>query len=370
MSDANPTEEGNRWHSLGGQMEAVCDRFEAAWKAGRRPSIEDHLDGVPEAHRAAVFRELLVLELAYRRRAGERPTAEEYRRRFPAHVAVIDAVLGVAQPSPRAGTDHTLLYAILALQNDLIDRDILLAAFKAWVVNKSRPLGQVLLDRGAVTAETHAMLEALARTFLQTHGGKLEDSLAALSSLSSIRKDLEALGDTDIHASLSRVPRSEGRAGSDDTGPRGREGGASAGGGTRFRILRLHKTGGLGVVYLANDEELHREVALKEIKDEHAHDRDSRFRFLQEAEITGRLEHPGIIPVYGLGTYDDGRPFYAMRFIKGDNLKDAIEQFHAADLPRRDPGERELAFRELLRRFIDVCNAWPTRTAEASCTGT
>ena len=115
MSDANPTEEGNWWHSLGGQIEAVCDRFEAAWKAGRRPSIEGHLDGVPEAHRAAVFRELLVLELAYRRRAGERPTTEEYRRRFPARVAVIDAALGVAPPSPRAGTDHTLLYAILAL---------------------------------------------------------------------------------------------------------------------------------------------------------------------------------------------------------------------------------------------------------------
>ena len=40
-------------------------------------------------------------------------------------------------------------------------------------------------------------------------------------------------------------------------------------------------------------------------------------RILQEAEITGGLEHPGIVPVYGLGTYADGRPFYAMRFIKG-----------------------------------------------------
>ena len=67
MSDATPTEEGNRSPSLGGRVEAMCDRFEAAWKAGRRPPIEDYLGEVPEAGQTALFRELLVLELAYRR---------------------------------------------------------------------------------------------------------------------------------------------------------------------------------------------------------------------------------------------------------------------------------------------------------------
>ena len=80
-------------------------------------------------------------------------------------------------------------------------------------------------------------------------------------------------------------------------------------------------------------------------------------RFLLEAEITGGLEHPGIVPVYGLGQYADGRPYYAMRFIKGDSLKEAIERFHQADIPSRDPGERTLELRQLLGRFIDVCNA-------------
>ena len=67
---------------------------------------------------------------------------------------------------------------------------------------------------------------------------------------------------------------------------------------------------------MALDAELHREVALKQILDRHADDPASRARFLIEAEITGGLEHPGIVPVYGLGTYGDGRPFYAMRFIR------------------------------------------------------
>ena len=80
---------------------------------------------------------------------------------------------------------------------------------------------------------------------------------------------------------------------------------------------------------------------------------DSRARFVLEAEITGGLEHPGIVPVYGLGTYADGRPFYAMRFIKGDNLKAAIERFHAAEPVRFE----SLEFRQLLGRFVDVCQA-------------
>ena len=55
----------------------------------------------------------------------------------------------------------------------------------------------------------------------------------------------------------------------------------------------------------------------------------SRERFVIEAEITGNLEHPGIVPVYGMGTYPDGRPFYAMRFVKGEDLGTAIRRFHA-----------------------------------------
>ena len=94
--------------------------------------------------------------------------------------------------------------------------------------------------------------------------------------------------------------------------------------GQRFRVLRPHARGGLGAVFVALDDELHREVALKQILDRHADDPDSRQRFLLEAEITGGLEHPGIVPVYGLGTYADGRPYYAMRFIRGDSLKEAI----------------------------------------------
>src|SRR5207248_1120384 len=86
----------------------------------------------------------------------------------------------------------------------------------------------------------------------------------------------------------------------------------------RFHVLRSHARGGLGEVFVALDEELNREVALKEIQARHAGDAESRQRFVLEAEVTGRLEHPGIVPIYGLGIHPDGRPYYAMRFIKGE----------------------------------------------------
>ena len=110
-------------------------------------------------------------------------------------------------------------------------------------------------------------------------------------------------------------------------------------------------------MFVALDAELHREVALKQILEKHADDPVSRQRFVAEAEITGGLEHPGVVPVYGLGTYGGGRPYYAMRFIRGDSLKEAIEHFHRDDALKNDPGRRALELRKLLRRFLDVCNA-------------
>jgi tetratricopeptide (TPR) repeat protein/tRNA A-37 threonylcarbamoyl transferase component Bud32 len=125
----------------------------------------------------------------------------------------------------------------------------------------------------------------------------------------------------------------------------------------RYRPLRLHAHGGLGEVFLARDETLHRDVALKRIRAERAGDPESRRRFLLEAEVTGRLEHPGIVPVHDLVQDESGQPCYAMRFVQGETLKDAIERFHREDAPGRDPGERSLALRHLLARFIAVCNA-------------
>jgi eukaryotic-like serine/threonine-protein kinase len=114
-------------------------------------------------------------------------------------------------------------------------------------------------------------------------------------------------------------------------------------------------SGGLGEIWLARDEELWRQVALKFLQEACVRDADACRRFVLEAEITGRLEHPGVVPVYGLVHDGRGRPCYAMRFIHGQTLRDAIEQFHTTDPAGRHTGERSVAFQKLLRSFLAVC---------------
>jgi len=152
--------------------------------------------------------------------------------------------------------------------------------------------------------------------------------------------------DATISPALERRP-SPGRAG----GTRRESATASA----LYQDLRYHASGALGEVFLARNAELNREVALKFLKSSRARDPASLRRFLQEAEVTGRLEHPGVVPIYTLGADAAGAPCYAMRFIRGATLQDAIDGFHTAERSGRDASERSLALRELLTRFVSVC---------------
>ncbi len=127
--------------------------------------------------------------------------------------------------------------------------------------------------------------------------------------------------------------------------------------GGRFQVIGPHAHGGLGEVFVAFDRELKRPVALKELQASLAHDADAQARFLVEAEVTGSLEHPGIVPVYSLGRYADGRPYYAMHLVQGETLRAAIDRFHHQDDAEGSPGAKDLAFRRLLRSVIDACNA-------------
>ncbi len=127
--------------------------------------------------------------------------------------------------------------------------------------------------------------------------------------------------------------------------------------GVRYRAVKMAGKGGLGEVYVADDLELNREIALKQIKEEYADDPGHQRQFLFEGEVTGSLEHPGIVPVYGLGRYDNRRPFYAMRFISGDSLRTTLTRYHKQHKVKSANLYYSRDFRSLLRRFIDVCQA-------------
>jgi len=345
-------------------VELVHIDLERRLKAGDPARVENYLDRYPDlVVDAGIAVELIVAEYSLRRRWEPDLSAESYLKRFPQYAEFLRAALPreiSARPMPKANlpspnqADANLLFGILALQLSFIGRDQLLAAARAWAADKSQSIEQRLLAQGVLGPEKHALLGALVTTYLGKHEYDFQKSLALLSSLGSVRDDLQAIGDAELQeclkcvATATHLPTTEAQS--------FRLAGDCTSRGRRFRVLRPHAKGGLGEVSVAYDEELHREVALKEIQSQHVDHPESRSRFLLEAEITGRLEHPGIVPVYGLGTYADGRPFYAMRFIQGDSMQEAIAAFHGAATPRDRTGWMS-ELRKLLRRFVDVCNA-------------
>ncbi len=161
---------------------------------------------------------------------------------------------------------------------------------------------------------------------------------------------------------------------------------------SHLRHLRFLAEGGLGQVFIAEDETLRRDAAVKLIREDMSGDADSREQFRVEAEVTGRLDHPGIPIVYAIGETSGGRLFYAMQYVRGTRLDKLIRQHHKVfshahgsqwfglrrlslssvrksssidanndspiEMPRPEPASSSKAvdIRELLEIFISVCH--------------
>jgi tetratricopeptide (TPR) repeat protein/tRNA A-37 threonylcarbamoyl transferase component Bud32 len=117
----------------------------------------------------------------------------------------------------------------------------------------------------------------------------------------------------------------------------------------RYTVRQFHARGGMGEVWLADDEDIGRPVALKRLRRERD---DQTDRFLAEAQITGQMEHPGIVPVHDLGIDEDGRPFYIMSFVAGRTLKEVIADYHGPNAKR---AEQQVQRLRLLEAFVKLC---------------
>jgi PAS domain S-box-containing protein len=113
----------------------------------------------------------------------------------------------------------------------------------------------------------------------------------------------------------------------------------------KYRLEKEISRGGVGIIFKARDVQLDREVAVKLLLKKHLTQPQMHSRFINEARITGQLQHPGIIPVYETSTTDDGRPCFAMKLVRGQTL--------AQMLLTREPSGNDLA--RLLKIFEDVC---------------
>jgi predicted Ser/Thr protein kinase len=112
--------------------------------------------------------------------------------------------------------------------------------------------------------------------------------------------------------------------------------------GSKYAFVKELGRGGMGTVYLAEDRELDRLVAIKVLNAADVAD-GLRERMMREAQIIARLEHPGIVPVHDAGTLPDGRIFYAMKFVRGSRLDEYAAQ--------------GASLRDRLRKFQAVCDA-------------
>jgi serine/threonine-protein kinase len=208
------------------RVDQACMGFEAAWREGGRPRIQDYLGDAAGAEREALLRELTRLEAELRGRAGEQPTTGDDRDHFPSAEREGRSPASTTPDPPRDA----------------------------------------------------AVPPAAAR------GCEL----------------LEEIG-----------------------------------------------KGGIGVVHRGRDRGLRRELAVKLLRDEHRDNPDLRRRFVEEAQIGGQLQHPGVAPVYELGEFPDGRPYFTMKLIRGRTLADLLKQ-------RKGPGEDRPRFTAILEQVCQT----------------
>lgn len=111
--------------------------------------------------------------------------------------------------------------------------------------------------------------------------------------------------------------------------------------------------GGMGVIYRACDAAIGRSVVVKFLNEQREGDPAAAERFLFEGRITGQLEHPGIVPVYHLGTTAEGRPYYAMRHIEGESLGAVLDRLRGQDAA----AVAQYPLTVLLGVFQKICDA-------------
>ncbi len=283
---------------------------------------------------------------------------------------------------------NNLLFAYLALQNGLLQRDHFILAVNEWLQDKSRPIAEIAQQRQWLDEQSCTVIEQLMKVHLRSHNGNAEESIVAIRaslpadpeienlSLQIISGDGQTILPDSRPGSREDAPGDPAAPGLQATMPPSDAGKGSARPSSaqveehyttlhtegdsifgRFRILRPHARGGLGQVLIAHDGELNREVAVKELLERHVDNENLMARFRTEAEITGLLEHPGVVPVYSAGDYPNGNPYYVMRLIRGHELQEEIRDFHDRQPASAYVGNRRVDFIQLLRRFVDVCNA-------------
>lgn len=253
--------------------------------------------------------------------------------------------------------DRNLLFGVFAVQLRKVSASDLMAAAGAWAADPNKDLPERLRETGAIAEADLQLLERLVQEAIAAHDGDASATLASFGGeaqvfasfggsivltgdggIGTIEPPTE-LGRTAHYLDAGQVPGVQETPG-------------------RYSHISEYGRGGMGRVLLVHDAFLGRDVALKELlqgptlKDPSSPSTPVRkymgvlTRFLQEARITGQLEHPSIVPVYELGHRSDGTLYYTMKLVRGRTLREALGECRT---------QRERL--ELLPHFVNLCQA-------------
>ena len=251
--------------------------------------------------------------------------------------------------------DRNLLFGVFAVQLRKVTASQMLAAAGAWASDPSKDLPGRLVEDSVLTAGDRDLIQGLVDHAVQAHDGDATKTLNAFGGHDVVQDTFLGTilrndsGDVSLAPSQQPTILSEP---SDALGVSETPG--------RYTRESEHARGGMGRVLLVHDEHLGRDIALKELLPSLSGSSKSgstpktparasahfAHRFLQEARVTGQLEHPSIVPVYELGRRTDGSIYYTMKLVKGKSLSQAIKD--AGNLRER---------LKLLPHFVDLCNA-------------
>jgi serine/threonine-protein kinase len=214
-------------------------------------------------------------------------------------------------------TDRNLLFAVLALQADLLDRERFVQACTLWAARKDTPIADLLIQQGWLTPEDRADVQRLLDRKLKKHGGDVQATLVEAVGPAA-RDALFSADDPDVERSLASLAGA-GPADELSTAP-------PADGPGRNLVYEEIGRGGMGRVFRGRDPALGRDLAVKVLREDRGGDPGLERRFVEEAQIGGQLQHPGLVPVYELGRFADRRPYFTMKLVKGRTLADLLKE--------------------------------------------
>ena len=266
------------------QIDQICDAFEAAWRAGRRPKIEDELAAVEEPSRAALFRELLLVELELRRQAGEQPVIADYVPRLSEWAELVDRVFSGAPSSADQETidsPPTVPSALAAISD------------KSFSTRVGPEVGPVAFpnnfdSRGLKIRCPHC------HNPIEVVDVNPRHEIACPSCGSSFSLIDSQTTDTADRSVVRRLGH--------------------------FELIEELGMGAFGTVWKARDTELDRVVAIK-IPRKGQLDPDEAEMFLREARAAAQLRHPNIVSVHEVGR-EAGTIYIVSDLVRGVTLSD------------------------------------------------